>query len=117
MRTISPGSAWWSRISAPGALAADARAARRRRRARPVRDLADEIAEHGQAFGLKERLDEICGTMACHGLVRAGRRLTAEEMNALLREMEATPHSPVQPRPPDLCGTEARRHHRLPGRR
>ncbi len=58
-----------------------------------VRDLADDIAEHGQAFGLKERLDEICGTMACHGSVRAGRRLTADEMNALLREMEATPHS------------------------
>ena len=58
-----------------------------------VRDIADEIAEHGQAFGLKERLDEILATMACHGSVRAGRRLTAEEMNALLREMEATPHS------------------------
>jgi len=58
-----------------------------------VRDLADDIAEHGQAFSLKERLDEICGTMACHGSVRAGRRLTADEMNALLREMEATPHS------------------------
>jgi DNA mismatch repair protein MutL len=58
-----------------------------------VRDLADEIAEHGAALSLKERLGEICGTMACHGSVRAGRRLSAEEMNALLREMEATPHS------------------------
>jgi len=58
-----------------------------------VRDLADELAEFGQALGLKERLEEICGTMACHGSVRAGRLLTAAEMNALLREMEATPHS------------------------
>jgi DNA mismatch repair protein MutL len=58
-----------------------------------VRDLADEIAEHGQTFSLKERLDSVCGTMACHGSVRAGRRLSADEMNALLREMEATPHS------------------------
>jgi len=58
-----------------------------------VRDLADELAEFGQALSLKERLEEICGTLACHGSVRAGRRLTAAEMNALLREMEATPHS------------------------
>jgi len=58
-----------------------------------VRDLADELAEFGQALSLKERLEEICGTMACHGSVRAGRLLTAAEMNALLREMEATPHS------------------------
>jgi len=58
-----------------------------------VRDLADELAEFGQALGLKERLEEICGTMACHGSVRAGRRLTPAEMDALLREMEATPHS------------------------
>jgi DNA mismatch repair protein MutL len=58
-----------------------------------VRDLADELAEFGQALSLKERLEEICGTMACHGSVRAGRALTAAEMNALLREMEATPHS------------------------
>ncbi len=58
-----------------------------------VRDLADELAELGETLRLRERLDEVSGTMACHGSVRAGRRLTAEEMNALLREMEATPHS------------------------
>jgi DNA mismatch repair protein MutL len=58
-----------------------------------VRDLADELTELGDALALKERLEEVCGTLACHGSVRAGRRLLAEEMNALLRQMEATPHS------------------------
>ncbi|MBV9522967.1 MAG: DNA mismatch repair endonuclease MutL [Alphaproteobacteria bacterium] len=58
-----------------------------------VRDLADELAEFGEALALKERLEEICGTLACHGSVRAGRRLNEAEMNALLREMETTPHS------------------------
>ncbi|HKR90373.1 MAG TPA: DNA mismatch repair endonuclease MutL [Phenylobacterium sp.] len=58
-----------------------------------VRDIADDLAEAGQALALKERLEEVCGTMACHGSVRSGRRLTAPEMNALLRQMEATPHS------------------------
>jgi DNA mismatch repair protein MutL len=58
-----------------------------------VRDLADELAELGDAFALKERLEEVCGTMACHGSVRAGRRLSQAEMDALLRQMEATPHS------------------------
>ena len=58
-----------------------------------VRDLADEIAETGNALSLKERLEEVAGTLACHTSVRAGRRLNAEEMNALLREMESTPHS------------------------
>jgi DNA mismatch repair protein MutL len=58
-----------------------------------IRDLADEIAETGNALSLKERLEEISGTLACHMSVRAGRRLTGEEMNALLREMETTPHS------------------------
>ena len=58
-----------------------------------IRDLADELAELGQSLGLKERLQEVCGTLACHGSVRAGRRLKVEEMNALLRQMEATPHS------------------------
>ena len=58
-----------------------------------VRDLADELSEFGDAFSLKERLEDVCGTMACHGSVRAGRRLNGDEMNALLREMEVTPHS------------------------
>ncbi len=58
-----------------------------------VRDLADELAEHGAALSLKERLADVCGTIACHGSVRAGRRLTGPEMDALLRQMEATPHS------------------------
>ena len=58
-----------------------------------VRDLADELAAFGDAYSLKEKLEDVCGTMACHGSVRAGRRLNSEEMNALLREMEATPHS------------------------
>jgi DNA mismatch repair protein MutL len=58
-----------------------------------VRDLAEEIAELGGALSLKEKLEDISGTMACHGSVRAGRRLSAVEMNALLRQMEATPHS------------------------
>ncbi len=58
-----------------------------------VRDLADELAELDQSLGLRERLEEVCSTMACHGSVRAGRALTGDEMNALLREMEATPNA------------------------
>lgn len=58
-----------------------------------IRDLADDIAETGNALSLKERLEHVAGTLACHTSVRAGRRLTADEMNALLREMEKTPHS------------------------
>jgi DNA mismatch repair protein MutL len=58
-----------------------------------VRDLADELEELGDALALKEKLESVCGTLACHGSVRAGRELTGPEMNALLRQMEATPHS------------------------
>jgi DNA mismatch repair protein MutL len=58
-----------------------------------IRDLADDIAELGEALSLADRLEAVCSTLACHGSVRAGRRLTLPEMNALLREMEATPHS------------------------
>ncbi len=58
-----------------------------------VRDLADDLAAFGEGLSLREKLEEVCGTLACHGSVRAGRRLNLAEMNALLREMEATPHS------------------------
>jgi DNA mismatch repair protein MutL len=58
-----------------------------------VRDLADELAEMGDHLSLKEKVEEVCGTLACHTSVRAGRRLSVDEMNALLRQMEATPHS------------------------
>ena len=56
-------------------------------------DLADDIAKHGQALLLEEKIEHVLATMACHGSVRAGRALSVAEMNALLREMEATPRS------------------------
>ncbi len=58
-----------------------------------VRDLADDLSAFDAALSLTERLDAVVGTMACHGSVRAGRALSVAEMNALLREMEVTPHS------------------------
>lgn len=56
-------------------------------------DIADDLAKHGEALLLGEKLDLVLATMACHGSVRAGRVLTVAEMNALLREMERTPRS------------------------
>jgi DNA mismatch repair protein MutL len=58
-----------------------------------VRDLAEELAEWDDALSLKERIESVCGTLACHTSVRAGNRLSQAEMDALLRQMEATPNS------------------------
>lgn len=61
--------------------------------AKLLQDIADDIANHGEALLLEEKLELVLATMACHGSVRAGRVLRVDEMNALLREMEATPRS------------------------
>ena len=58
-----------------------------------LRDVLDELADLGQSQTLQVRMEAILSRMACHGSVRSGRQMRAEEMNALLREMEATPHS------------------------
>jgi DNA mismatch repair protein MutL len=58
-----------------------------------IRDIADGLAEWDSSTAVADRLEAIIGRMACHGSVRSGRRLRSDEMNALLRQMEATPHS------------------------
>jgi DNA mismatch repair protein MutL len=58
-----------------------------------LRDVLDELADQGTVSAVQSRIDAVLSRMACHGSVRTGRRMTGDEMNALLREMEATPHS------------------------
>jgi DNA mismatch repair protein MutL len=58
-----------------------------------IRNLADDLAEVDEALSLKDKLGDVCGTLACHSAIRAGRRLNGSEMNALLRQMEVTPHA------------------------
>ena len=58
-----------------------------------IEALAAELTQFGESFALREHLEEVCSSMACHGSIRAGRRMTGPEMNALLREMEETPYS------------------------
>ncbi|RFP88603.1 DNA mismatch repair endonuclease MutL [Rhodobacteraceae bacterium 63075] len=58
-----------------------------------LRDVLDELCEGGTSATVQDRLEAVLSRVACHGSIRSGRRMRAEEMNALLREMEATPHS------------------------
>ena len=58
-----------------------------------LKDILDELTEQGTSLTLQSRIEAVLSRMACHGSVRSGRRMSAEEMNALLREMETTPHS------------------------
>ena len=58
-----------------------------------ILDILDELADQNESNSLQARLEAILSRVACHGSIRSGRRMRAEEMNALLREMEATPHS------------------------
>jgi DNA mismatch repair protein MutL len=58
-----------------------------------LHDILDELADQGSSQLVQDKLEAILSRVACHGSIRSGRRMRAEEMNALLREMEATPHS------------------------
>ena len=90
-----PSSAWSSSRSAPGAVLVRELPALlgQAPAGELVRDLAAELAEAPDAPGLEAALEAVLAGVACHGSVRAGRRLSLEEMNALLRQMEATPFS------------------------
>ncbi len=58
-----------------------------------ILDILDELSDQGDSLMVQARIEAILSRIACHGSIRSGRRMRAEEMNALLREMEATPHS------------------------
>jgi DNA mismatch repair protein MutL len=58
-----------------------------------IKNLANDLSEHGEILNIQEGFEHVCATMACHGSVRSGRRLNAMEMNAILRDMEKTPYS------------------------
>jgi DNA mismatch repair protein MutL len=60
---------------------------------RLIRDILDDLLDQGSSDRLRARVDAVLSSMACHGSVRSGRRMNADEMNALLREMERTPKS------------------------
>ena len=58
-----------------------------------LRDVVDELTDSGETLAVSARIEAVLSRIACHGSIRSGRRMSGEEMNALLREMEATPHS------------------------
>ncbi|MEL6809582.1 MAG: DNA mismatch repair protein MutL, partial [Pseudomonadota bacterium] len=58
-----------------------------------IHDILDELSDLGSSQSVQARIEAVLSRVACHGSVRSGRRMRGEEMNALLREMEATPHS------------------------
>ena len=100
-----------SRSAAPRSACARRRRCSARSTARGCSPTSPTRWPRTMRAGLEARIDAVLSRMSCHGSVRAGRRMRAEEMDALLREMEATPLlRPVQPRPADLCRAEARRH-------